>query len=204
MSLKDYTIICLFTLSIGLGIWLSFEIQPNEYQVERDVDSTQTRTVDTVYADTTKREINPEIPDPNVDKDTVIITKTDTFRAEPKNGLSHIRTYNTPVSDSLLTGNIKTTVQGYLVTQTFTYTPSYPIEIQVNTTTTITETITKTLKPKPYPSIGLRATSNLNSLGFEITGSWTFQNGNRITAGYDPVLKSYSLGASLNLRNLFR
>lgn len=211
MEIKDYIIGILFSLVVGLGLWLSYEVQPRESTTTINVDSSTVTTRDTTEAPDTSRTVDPDsIPEPDTTYlDTLIITKVDTFKTKPdsqeNSEYTKIRDYETTVSDSLISGVIKTTVQGYLVDQNLTYTPEYPLQVRVNTRTTVTKTVTKTLKPKGYPSIGVEASTNLKTLtGKRITGSWTFSNGNRITYGFDPVLKTHSLSISYNLRNLFR
>ncbi len=205
MEPKDYVILILFTIVVAQGIWLSVEIKSPEYREEIKRDSTTTVQIDSIPPPDTVRVIEPEVQEPDTVIDSVVVTNIDNFRTEPDNELSKFRRYTTSVTDSLLTGTIKTTVQGYLVSQNFHYTPEYPIVVNVNTNTTVTETVTRTLKPKGYPSFGVRTATDFQSIrGIEVTGSWTFQNGNRITYGYNPALKYHSVGISYNLRNLFR
>lgn len=205
MGFKDYIIAVLFSLVVGLGIWLSFEIQPREYSETTEVDSSTSVSRDTIDTPDTTRTIEiPVIPNPDtVYEDTTIVTETDTFVTDDSD-LSLIRNYQTTVTDSLISGTITTTVQGRLIDQSLSYTPNFPLEIRVNQTTRITRRVTKTLEPKPYPSIGLRGATDLKTLrGFEVTGSWNMTNGNRFTYGYNPVLKTHSIGFSYNLRNFF-
>jgi len=205
VELKDYVILILLTIAIAQGIWLSVEIKSPEYKEEIEKDSTTTVQIDSIPPPDTVRVVEGEVEEPDTIIDSVVVTNTDTFRTKPDNELSKLRRYTTSITDSLLTGSIKTTVQGYLISQNFRYTPEYPIVVNVNTNTRVTETVTRTLKPKGYPSFGVRTATDFQSIrGIEVTGSWTFQNGNRITYGYKPALKYHSVGLSYNLRNLFK
>lgn len=211
MEIKDYIIGILFSLVVGLGLWLSIEIRSTQ-EVNKTVttDSSTSVTRDTTQAPDTTRKIKADsIRVDTVFKDTLIETETDTFKTKPdsqeNSEFTKIRNYETTVSDSLIEGTIKTTVQGYLVDQNFEYTPQYPLQVTVTKNTTIKRTVTKRLQPKPYPSIGLEGSTDFKTLrGFRVTGSWTLSNGNRFKYGYNPVLKTHTIGFSYNLRNIFR
>jgi hypothetical protein len=209
VEIKDYII---FGLSLALTVcvlWLYFEIKTPDFTETREIDSTKTTTVDTVRPPDTSRTLETDVESPDtVYTDTLIITKRDTFRVQDSTEenfqYTQIRDYRTTVSDTLLTGVIKTTVQGYLINQNFTYTPEYPIEIKVNTETRITETITKTEKLKPHPYLIVGGLSVEGKLGYEIGGGWQFSNGNSIEASYSPTFNGGRIGVQYNLQNLFR
>lgn len=204
--MKNYIIGILSILLTASVIWLAVEIRQPTYTTETSVDSTTTVKRDTIPPPDTVRVVDVRVEEPDsIIPDTVIKTETDTFRSQPDNKYSQFRRYNTTVTDSLLTGTIKTTVQGFLVTQNFSYSPQYPLQINVNTETRVTERVVRTVQPKAYPSIGVSTATDFKTLnGFEITGSWTTQKGNRFTYGYNPVFKQHSIGFSYNLRNLFK
>jgi len=202
--MKNYIILGLSILLTVSLIWLSYEIRSPETSVEKIVDTTKVVERDTIHAADTTRTIDPPTPDPDtVFSDTLIKTETDTFRTGD-NKYAQFRVYNTEVSDSLITGNIKTTVKGFLVTQNFSYTPQYPLQINVNTKTRITERVTRTIKPGGYPSLGLRTSADFKTLnGIDVVGSWTTSNRNRFSISYNPTTKSWGIGVNYNLKRLF-
>lgn len=194
MEIKDYIIGILFSLVVGLGLWLSYEIKSRDVKTVTKTDSTTVVERDTIHSRDTVRVIGDiEIPPP------------DTVYREKEDDELLTRTYNTTISDSLISGSIETTVRGYLVDQNFQYTPEYPLQIRVNTNTVVNRTVTRTIQPKGYPTVGLTPVTDLETLrGIEVNGGWTLQNGNSIEYEYNPVMKTHGLELSYNLRNLFK
>jgi len=200
METKDYIIGILFSLVVGLGLWLSVEIGPNKTTTKEVVDSTTTVNRDTTMLDTTVV-LDLDIPNP----DTVYRDSSSASPEEKNSEYTKLRSYNTSISDSLIKGTIETTVRGYLIDQNLTYSPQYPLQIRVNTRTVVNRTITKTIQPKGYPSVGVYPMTDLETLrGIKVSGSWTFSNGNRIGYMYNPVMKTHTVGLSYNLRNIFK
>jgi len=210
MSLKDWALLILFILLLLTGGWLAYEIKDKRTTVtSKTVDSTTTVTKDTTFKKKKERTVKPDtVKLTKTVKDTVVKTEKDTFTTKPdsqeNSEYTKIREYETSISDSLITGTIKTTVQGYLIKQNLTYSPIVPT-VTINTKTRVVERITKTRNRSGYPSVGLYTETDLRGIrGLTITGSWTFSSGHRITYGYDPVLKTHTVGFSYNLRNLFK
>jgi len=211
MEIKDYIIGILFSLVVALGLWLSVEIGPNKTTtVKETVDSTKTVERDSTAAPDTSRSV--EADSARIDTvydDTTMVTEVDTFITKPdsqeNSEYTKIRKYETSISDSLISGTIQTTVQGYLIDQNLTYTPEYPLQITVNTRTVVNRRVTKTIQPKGYPSVGVYPVTDLKTLkGIKVSGSWTFSNGNEVGYMYNPVMKTHTVGLSYNLRNLFK
>lgn len=202
MGIKDYIIAGLFTISVALGLWLSYEVRKDKTVINRTVDSTVTVERDTTFPKDTIRVIKTKTPEP----DTVYkIKESEKEDRSTDFKLDLTRRYTTTVNDSLIEGKIKTKVRGVLLNQKLRYKPKFPIEIRVDTKTRVTETITKTRKPVGYPHLQTIGYSNLKDRhGILIMPGWTLSNGNSISVGYDPVNRTYGVGVKYNLRNIFK
>jgi hypothetical protein len=203
MGLKDWALVTSGVIISILIIWLSIEIQPRETKTTSvSIDSSQTVTIDTTFAPDTSRTLKPNsIPEP----DTVFVDSSTADESEENSEYTKLRSYTTTVSDSLIDAKINTVVRGYLVDQNLMYTPQYPLKIRVNTETVVTKTVTETIQPKSYPSVGIMGSTDFKTLrGFTITGSWTMANGNKIMYGYNPIIKTHTIGISYNIKNFFR
>jgi hypothetical protein len=202
---KTLIIIAQAILIAGLALWLNIEISGKEYKTTRTTDSTRESDTTVTRIDTTITTPADSAQVDTVYKDTTVENeKGEEFTTKENNPFSYIRNYKTTVTDTLLSGVIHTTVQGYLVTQRLEYTPNYPIRIEINTETRVTERIEKVLRPKQRPFLGVSAIATPDRFGYEVSGGWQFSNGNTIQMGYSPSHDMYRIGITYNLRNLFK
>lgn len=142
---------------------------------------------DTVYLDTSKRDIKPVIQKIDIDiteyKELLEKYKKELELVKGKESAKDsIYRYSTKVEDSLINGNITTLIHGRtasLIDQKFNYNPKFPKTI--TETITIRETKTETLsKERNKFGVGLEA-SNLETLGVKAIyltkNDWVFEIG---------------------------
>lgn len=111
-----------------------------------------------------------------------------------------LNNYTTPFSDSRLSGEIHSRVRGYLLRQSFSYTPNFPKYIQF-TKDTIIRDYQRTTIIKNDRSIAIGATTygNLNNQGVFGELSYVSPRRDIYTVGYDPINESVSFGISINI-----
>ena len=158
-----------------------FRISP---EPEPRIVTVTTVRVDTVEITGPPRIIQIPVPSPAI---------VDTLYLDPPSceELSLTRTYTSEVSDSLIEGTWVATVQGFLQSSEFTYTPKFPkyITNTVETTTTITKVIT----PKRYLSVGGFARFDAVT-AFGVQAAYTTSNRRSLIYGYDLTTSSHQIG----------
>jgi hypothetical protein len=110
-----------------------------------------------------------------------------------------IRTYSTPVTDSLLEGKITTKVKGFILSTDFSYKPKFPKFITRVDTLKITEPV-----PVPKNKWGLYAGGIIggNANMFTLQPSLLVKTSGDIqmSAGYDLIHKTYHVGVYTKLK----
>ena len=194
--MKNKIIYLLVAIITALSIWLYFEVQQT-YDVVITEDSTRITFVDSIPPPDTVYTEHLSISDP----DTVYMDST----IEKDNTYSYFRDYTTTYTDTLVDATVETTVQGFLVTQQFSYTPKYPMQINTTIRNRVTREIIRIPKPKPYVSVGLDVGGNRNGFTLAEPSIWYHKpNGNAFGVGYDITHRAPTLGIRYNLKNIFR
>jgi len=151
-----------------------------------------------------------------IERDTTVVTQIDTVRFTEteyivevdsipvpvtiEEGEPPLNHYTTPFADSRLSGEIESRVRGYLVSQSFSYTPLFPKYIQFNKTTTIRDyrSVTRTIRNRSF-NLGVEAHIVDSAPSFFVEGSYVSKSDNIYSIGYDPFNNSYSVGVSISL-----
>jgi len=109
-----------------------------------------------------------------------------------------IRTYDTPVVDSLLEGKITTKVKGLILSTNFEYKPKFPKFITRTDTLKITEPV---VVPKEKWGVYLGAELGGNATMFRLQPTLLVKTNKKLqfSAGYDIINKTYNVGAYTKL-----
>lgn len=165
-------------------------------QVETRIDTVSV-TIDSIFPPKIERKIDvKDIPKPIVEYTSNSPTKG--IHEELILKIDSLYTYNTAISDSLIDGNITTTISSKdckLLAQSLNYTPKFPIFI--NKTINVEKTNTEILsnKPRTRIGIGITGTSNKNIGGLLIYQSPTYT---QIQVGYQRNLDNLVINTGSN------
>lgn len=208
MITKNRIIGVLSALVIFLSIWLAIEI-PENYETTKTTTTDSSTTVDTTQFKQKIKKLQAKIDSveevkPDTVTETTVAVKKDTIEIRDCEFLKSFRNYTTSVSDTLIEGTIRTTVQGRLISQNLSYKPLFPKIITVTNTIKETQTITKRPEPKPFFTLGGSVITDGEKTGFEISPGYTFSNRNSIEYGYSFPTGSHRIELRANLRNIFR
>lgn len=139
--------------------------------------------------------------------DTVFITKVVTKNVKPQiiylKDSSQLVKYDTFIEDSLLTGNISTTIQlpnKSLIEQTFSYTPKFPKRILRVDTVKIETTIEITIRNERNILVGVGIGASKNNLSINLGGGFRDKQGRDYFYHFDMLQKSHNFGIQIPLR----
>ena len=110
-----------------------------------------------------------------------------------------VRTYSTPVTDSLLEGKITTKVKGLILSTDFSYKPKFPKFITRTDTLKITEPV---VVPKEKWGVYVGAELGGNATMFRLQPTLLVKTNKTLqfSVGYDLIHKTYNVGAYTKLK----
>lgn len=110
--------------------------------------------------------------------------------------------YNNPVEDSLISGNIRTTIQDCsMLGQSLTYTPKFPKYIIRTDSVLSTKTITTTLEERKINMLaGVTLTGNNTYFDISPTLGLKLKNGDQVSVGYGLLNKTIQLSLQRRIK----
>ena len=125
------------------------------------------------------------------------------YNPELYNFFKKYEKYDTFIEDSLLTGNISTTIQlpsKSLIEQTFSYTPKFPKRILRVDTVKIETTIETTIRNERNILVGVGIGASKNNLSINLGGGFRDKQGRDYFYHFDMLQKSHNFGIQIPLR----